>query len=284
MVADAHAITTPYDTKKLSEETKSVVLDYLAAGIDPEKSVIFVQSMVPEHFELMHYLSSVITVKRMLHLPTYKEKIKLHPEDVTMALLNYPVLMASDILLYKATDVPVGVDQTPHLEVSRQVARKFNSTYGTDFPEPQIFTTKGKYIPSLLGEGKMSKSVKGSFIELTDDLETIKQRLAKVPTDAGKGESLPEKNSVAALLEFVGMFQGEDVKKEYEKQYLSDGISYKQLKDGLAEAIYKSLEPIQKRRKELEGKVDDVIKEGAEKASMVARETIAEVKEKMGFV
>src|SRR3990170_1867946 len=114
----------------------------------------------------------------MQHLPTFKEKVKQYPEHVTMALLNYPVLMAADILLYKAELVPVGIDQEPHLEVAREIARKMNEKYQTTFPEPKRFATKGEYVPSLTGEGKMSKSVEGSYINLTDDLETVKRKLA----------------------------------------------------------------------------------------------------------
>lgn len=110
MVADAHAITTPYEVATLNHNRREVILDYLAAGLDPEKSVIFVQSMVPAHFELAHYLAAVISVSRMLHLPTYKEKVKQYPDEASVALLNYPVLMAADILAYKAEAVPVGID------------------------------------------------------------------------------------------------------------------------------------------------------------------------------
>jgi len=159
MVMDLHAITTPFDKDKLAENTRNVVLDYLACGLDPEKSIITVQSLVPEHTYLAHILSAEISVARMQHLPTFKEKVAQHPDNVTMALLNYPVLMAADILLYKASLVPVGVDQEPHLEVAREIARKMNNLYGTDFPEPVRFATKGEYIPSLTGEGKMSKTV-----------------------------------------------------------------------------------------------------------------------------
>lgn len=284
MVADAHTVTTPYKKEELKQKVREVVLDYLAAGLDPEKSVIFVQSMVPEHFELAHYLGSVISVARMQHLPTFKEKIKQHPKEVTMALLNYPVLMAADILLYKGNEVPVGIDQEPHLEVARRIARNMNSKYGTDFPEPKIFKTKGTYIPSLLGEGKMAKSVEGSAIDLTDDLETIKSKLAKSPTDEGKGSSVPEKGAVANLLTFVELFEGKAKREEYEKQYLADGIKYKELKDSLAEAIFKELEPMQKLRIEKEKIVDQVIQDGAKKARAIASKTLAEVKEKMGFI
>ena len=220
--------------------------------MDAEKSVIFIQSILPEHFELAHYFSSVISVARMQHLPTFKEKVRRHPNNVTMALLNYPVLMAADILSYKAAAVPVGVDQEPHLEVARQIARNMNSSYGTDFPEPQIFKTKGAYIPSLTGQGKMSKSVEGSYINLTDSLEGIQEKLAKAPTDSGKGNTLPTEGTVTNLFTFVEFFQGAEKRKEYENLYLGDGVRYGDLKKDLAQAIYKELEPIQELRKEKE--------------------------------
>jgi tryptophanyl-tRNA synthetase len=283
MVADAHAITTPYDKESLRKKTRDVVLDYLAAGVDPEKSAIFIQSQVPQHFELEHYLSSVITVNRLQHLPTFKEKIKEQSEEASMALLNYPVLMAADILAYKAHEVPVGDDQEPHLEISRLIARKMNAKYGTDFPEPRTFKTDGSYIPGLTGEGKMSKSVEGSYINLTDDLETIKDRLAKVPTDSGRGEKVPGEGGVAVLLYFVEMFQGKDMREKYEKDYMGEGIRYADLKESLAEAIYEELKPIQEKRKEAEKIVDDVIEQGRKKAQEIAEQTLAEVREKMGF-
>lgn len=287
MVADLHTITTPYDPKKLPAQVRDVVMDYLAAGLDPEKSVIFVQSQVPEHVELSYYFASVTSLARMMHLPTYKDKLKQNPKASTVSLLYYPVLMAADILVYKANLVPVGIDQEPHLEVTREIARKVNDTYGTNFPEPKRFATKGEYIPSLLGEGKMSKSVQGSFINLTDSLEEIKDKLSKVPTDSGSGKSVPKEGGVNSLLTLVGLFEGEKVKSDYEKQYTSKGIKYSGLKEDLAKAIYKELKPIQERRKKFEENpklVDAVIKEGAEKARKMAQETIKEVKEKMGFI
>jgi tryptophanyl-tRNA synthetase len=286
MVADVHGITTPYNKEDLAERRNSVIIDYLAAGLDPEKSVLFIQSMVPAHLELAFYFSSVVTIARMQHLPTFKEKVKQYPEHATMALLNYPVLMASDILVYKSGLVPVGVDQEPHLEVTREIAKKMNENYGTDFPEPQRFDTPGRYIPSLLGEGKMSKSVEGSYINLTDSLDTIRQKLARVPTDSGQGSILHQNSNIANLLTFVEIFQGTSKRQEYELAYTNEGIKYKNLKDELAEAIYKELEPIQVKRSEIEatpGYVETIIDTGAEKAALVANKTVAEVKAKMGF-
>ena len=286
MVADIHTITTPYSVDELRQNRIEVIMDYLASGLDPKKSILFEQSEVNLHGELAMYLSSVMTIARMQHLPTFKEKVKQYPGYATMALLNYPVLMAADILIYKAGLVPVGIDQEPHLEVAREIARKMNEAYGMDFPEPKRFATKGEYVPSLLGEGKMSKSIEGSYINLTDDLATIKKKLAQTPTDSGKGEAVPTGGGMANLLTFVELFQGQKKRAEYEKKYTGEGISYKDLKDSLAEAIYKELEPIRKKRKELEAKpeyVDKVIKSGAERAREIARKTIAEVKAKMGL-
>ncbi len=286
MVADVHAITTPYNPQELKEKKLQVVLDYLVAGLDPEKATIFIQSMVPQHLEFAFYLSPFTTVARMQHLPTFKDKVKQYPENVTMALLNYPVLMAADILLYKAHEIPVGVDQEPHLEISREIARKLNDQFDMDFPEPKIFKTSGSYIPSLLGEGKMSKSVEGSYINLSDDLDTIKQRLAKVPTDIGKGDTVPETGSVANLLELVRHFMGASARKEYESAYTTDGIRYGELKSLLADSIFAVLEPIQEKRNRLEKDhdyVQDVVQTGAKKAREKSQKVLDEVKEKMGF-
>ena len=287
MAVDVHTITTPYDHKNLKEATKNIIMDYLACGLDPERVIVTVQSKVPEHTELSFLFSSAISVAKMQHLPTFKEKVKQHPDNVTMALLNYPILMAADILIYKAGLVPVGIDQEPHLEVAREIARKMNETYGTDFPEPVRFATKGEYVPSLLGEGKMSKSVEGSSISLVDDLETIKKKLSRAPTDSGKGDVIPEKGGVANLLKFIELFEGNEKRKEYEKRYLGEGLRYGDLKEELANVIFAELKPIQEKRKYFEDnpkEVDRIIEEGAIKARKIAGETLREVKEKMGFV
>ncbi len=287
MVADLHALTTPYDVEELRKNRHEVIIDYLAAGLDPEKSVIF-QQADNTHAELAFYLSSVVTVARMQHLPTYKDKVKQYPEHSTMALLNYPVLMAADILAYKAHAVPVGDDQLPHLEVAREIARKLNEKYGTDFPEPEQFKTEGHYVPSLKGEGKMSKSVESSYINLTDDLETIKAKIAKVPTDSGKGTDIksPGTDGAVALFTLVDLFVGKGKGVEYAKQRATVGVRYQEIKEELSLAIYKELEPFQEKRRELEGKpeyIDEVIREGGKRARAVAEATILELREKMGL-
>ena len=287
MVADLHTLTTPYDPKELKNDIREVVLDYLAAGLDPEKSTLFIQSQVPEHVELSYLFATSVSLAKMLHLPTYKEKLKLHPKDSTIALLYYPVLMAADILIYKAESVPTGIDQEPHLEVSREIARKMNSVYGTVFPEPQRFITEGEYVPALTGEGKMSKSVEGSYVNLTDDLEMIKKRLTGAPTDSGKGEKVPEKGGVANLLTFVGLFRGSKKRDEYEMAYKGSGIRYSELKEGLAKAIYEELKPIQEKRRVFEKDpdlVERILAKGAQRAREVARDTLDETKKKMGLI
>lgn len=284
MVADLHTITVPYDVEELRRNRREVVIDYLAAGLDPEKSVIFQQADVSEHVELGYYFSSVTTIAKMQHLPTFKEKVKQHPDHATMALLNYPVLMAADILVYKAELVPVGLDQEPHIEVAREIARRMNQDYGTDFPEPQRFKTKGEYVPSLTGEGKMSKAVEGSYIKISAKLEDIKSALARVTTDSGKGKEIT--GGVKTLMELVELFEGRERREEIEKQYKTSGVRYSEIKEQLSQAIFKELEPIQKRRAELEKDpeyVDKVIREGAEKARKVASETVREVRQKMGL-
>lgn len=287
MVADAHAVTTPFDPNELRHSRRNVIMDYLACGLDPEKSIIFIQSMVPEHFELSFYLSAVMTIARMQHLPTFKDKVKQYPEHATMALLNYPILMAADILLYKADKVPVGIDQEPHLEIAREIARKMNEQYGLSFPEPTRFATKGSYVPSLVGEGKMSKSVEGSYINLSDDLAMIKKRLAGAPTDSGKGSVVPTSGGVANLLTFVELFEGIEKRKMYEELYLTSGIRYGDMKNELANAIDCELAPIRERREELEARpeyVEQIIREGAVRASKLAKSTLNEVRERMGIL
>lgn len=311
MVADVHTLTTPYNVQELRENRRAVIMDYLAAGLDPEKSTLFLQAMVPEHMELAFYFSSVMSIARMQHLPTFKDKIKQHPDHGTMALLNYPILMAADILVYKAGLVPVGIDQEPHIEISREIARKMNEQYGTDFPEPQRFATTGEYVPSLKGEGKMSKSVEGSFITLMDSPEEIAKKLSSAPTDSGKGKiveqtasdgpvtgsSIAQKKQyidasgehsqgTANILQFVELFEGAEKRALYESLYTSSGIRYGDLKKELAAALSEQLAPIQEKRRQLEADtayVDDVIETGAAKARAIASQTVAEVKEALGL-
>lgn len=285
-VVDLHGITTPYNVQEYPSLVQETVLHYLAVGLDPKKCHIFLQSQVPYHLELAYLFGTIYPVSRLEDLPTYKEKKAAHPTYVNMGLLYYPVLMAADILLYKAEVVPVGKDQLPHIEVTREIARKFNRMFGQTFPEPKAYLVSGAYVPSLTGTGKMSKTDPKSYIALTDDYQTIKAKLAKVPTDLGRGAQVPQTGGVAVLLRLVELFEGIDRRREYEKQYLGKGIRYSELKDELASAIYQELAPIQERYRYYKAHsqiVTQVLEAGREYCLKIAKTTIKEVRQKMGL-
>lgn len=294
-VVDLHTITVPYDPKTLQSAIREVVLDYLAAGLDPstgsgqaQKCLIEIQSKVPQHVELAYLLSTIYPVSRLEDLPTYKEKKAQYPKYVNMGLLYYPVLMAADVLLYKAELVPVGIDQEPHLEVMREIARKFNNMFGKTFPEPQRFVTVGQYVPSLLGERKMSKSIEGSYINLTDDSETIRKRLAAAPTDSGLiGGEVPKSGGVANLFSLLKLFTNDSMYNKFVQDYREKKIRYQEMKDVMAQAIFQELKPLQERRRSFEENpklVDEILEESNKKCRKLAEETIREVKEKVGLV
>jgi tryptophanyl-tRNA synthetase len=286
-VVDLHGITSPYDPKTYQNKIQEVILEYLACGLDPKKCHLLVQSQVPEHVELAYLLGTLYPVSRLEQLPTYKEKRKEQPQYINVGLFYYPILMAADILLYKTQFVPVGKDQSPHLEVTREIARIFNHRFGQTFSEPQPYFMAHSYIPSLTGEGKMSKSKQGSYINLVDSLKVIQNKLAKVPTDIGKGKKVPNKGGVAVLLSLIDLFEGAERRKYYEGLYLNEGIQYKSLKQELAAAIYKELKPIQEKRKYYEERpelVAEILEQGRKYASKIARQTILEVKQKMGIM
>jgi len=284
MVADVHTITTPYKIEELKINRREVLIDYLAAGLNPKKSIIFLQADVNEHTELAFLFSSIMTIARMQHLPTFKEKVIQYPQNATMALLNYPILMAADILIYKAGLVPVGIDQEPHLEVAREIARKMNQMYGTDFPEPVRFATKGEYIPSLTGEGKMSKTVINSFINLTDSLEEIRKKIRSVPTASVAGGEMS--SGLKSLFTFANLFIPTEV-ENYKKEFNAGTLQFVKLKDAIAEAIFAELKPFQESREKIASDqkyVDEVIADGAKRARKIAQQTIKEVKQKMGLL
>jgi tryptophanyl-tRNA synthetase len=283
MVADLHTMTTPYKVEDLRTNRRELYVEYLACGLDPQKDAIFFQSDVPEHTELAFYLSTVMTIAKTQHLPTYKEKVKQYPHNNTLALLNYPMLMAADILVYKAGFVPVGLDQEPHLEVAREVARRMNDLYGLDFPEPVRFKTEGEYIPSLKGEGKMGKSIEGSFINLTDTEDEVRKKVRSIPTATEAGGEM--NGGVKALFAFADMYIPQSVEK-YKKEFESGSLQFSTIKDEIASAISTSLKPIQQKREELMNDTDYVektMREGAEKARAVASHTLKEVRMHMGL-
>lgn len=293
-VVDLAAITTPYDPKTLKQSVRDIIIDYLAAGLDPKKCLLEVQSKVPEHMELAYYLSTIYPVSRLEDLPTYKDKKAQHPKYVNMGLLYYPIEMAADIMLYKAELVPVGIDQEPHIEVTREIARKFNSMFPSinsgqvTFPEPQRFATPGQYVPSLTGQGKMSKSVEGSYITLSDNLDEIKNHIAKAPTDSGTlGGNIPQEGGVANLFTLLKLFAPKETFVKFVVDYREAKIRYSEMKEVLADAIYAELKPLQEKRREYEENpklIDSILDEHTEKCRERAQDTIKEVKEKMGLL
>lgn len=286
-VVDLHTITVPYNSKTLKQSIRDIIIDYLAVGLDPKKCHLEIQSKVPQHTELAYLLSTIYPVSRLEDMPTYKDKKAQYPKYVNMGLLYYPVLMAADVLLYKGELVPVGIDQEPHVEVMREIARKFNSMFGQTFPEPQRFKTAGDYVPSLSGTGKMSKSIDGSFINLTDDLEIIKKRLAAAPTDSGiVGGELPKTGGIANLFAFLRLLKLDKEYIKFEQDYETKKIRYSELKAVLAQAIFKELQPFQVKRKEVESNpalVDSIINESQKKCFEMAEETMREIRSKMGL-
>lgn len=288
MVADLHAITVPYEAKELPKRTLDLVLNFLAAGIDPERSVLFVQSQVPEHAELAWLLNTITPMGELERMTQFKDKSKQHSEAVNAGLFNYPVLMAADILLYHPDLVPVGEDQYQHLELTRTLARKFNTTYGEYFKEPKAYEGTIARVMSLLDPNKkMSKSYgSGHSIALTDEPEVIRKKIAKAVTDTG-GVTDSNVSGGRNLLElFKVLSDDKPLKNQLEQAHREGELKYSEFKPLVAEAIIHILEPIQARRKELEAKPQEVRKilaSGRDQARLVASKTLNEVKERMGL-
>ena len=285
-VVDLHAITLPYDPQLLPQRVLSVATDYLAAGIDPQRSILVVQSDVHEHVELSWILGCLTTVQKLAQLPTYKDKVARHGV-AGLGLLSYPALMAADILLYKAELVPVGKDQLPHIELTREVARTFNSAFAPVFPEPQAHLTAGAMVPSLLGQGAMSKSVPGSFIALTDEPKTIARKLACAVTDPARqrlrdtGE--PTRCNIYTL---HGLYTPHGDLGDIASGCRTAAMGCVDCKARLAQEISAALAPIRERRSELAAHPDDVrdiLRDGARRARPIAEATMAEVKRCTGL-
>lgn len=283
-IVDYHAITQDYPVKEMPQRILDAALDFLAAGVDPEKAVIFVQSDRPEHCELAWLLSTVTPIGDLQRMTQFKEKsAKTH--EIDAGLLNYPILMAADILIYKAEKVPVGEDQIQHLELARTIARKFNQKYGQTFPEPEPIIKEGAKILSLDSKGKMSKSEHPStYIALSDSPKTIKEKIATATTDKGDEKEISEASQ--NLFTLLEIFAGSGVSQKFLEHRKNGTIKYSEMKPVLAEAIIKELEPFQKKRAELAqdlNKVKQILKTGAEKLKPRAQETLQEVKQKMGL-
>jgi len=287
-IVDLHALTVPYDPKKLEELILEKAIAYLAAGVNPEKSIIFVQSQVREHAELTWLLNTVTPLGELGRMTQYKEKSKKFKSNLNAGLLDYPVLMAADILLYQTDLVPVGEDQAQHVELTRTIARKFNQRFGETFNIPEVKLPKmGARIMSLINPAKkMSKSDPWeSYIGLFDEADEIKQKIMKSVTDTGKIIKYnPEKKAgISNLLTIYSLFSGKTI-KELERKFKTKG--YADFKKSLTEVLVNSLEPFRRKRKELlsrEVYVKEILEQGRKRAEILAQSTMNEVRKKMGL-
>ena len=287
-IVDWHALTTHYaDTSSLQRDIAGNVMDFLASGIDPEKATLFLQSAVPEHAEL-HLLLSLITPLGWLErVPTYKEqRAQIRDKDLgTYGFLGYPVLQAADILMYRADYVPVGEDQVSHIELTREICRRFNNYYGEVFPEPQPLLTKTPRVPGTDGR-KMSKSY-GNAISLSDPEPVIRKKVSNMITDpARKRRSDPGDPDVCPLFAYHKLFSPKETVEMVNVECRRAGIGCVEDKKILAGNLVQALAPIQERRRELEKKPNalrDVLADGARKAKVTAERTMDRVRTAMNL-
>lgn len=284
-IVDLHALTMPYDQKEMPTRVQEAALDVLACGVDPEKSHLFVQSHIPEHTELTWLLSCFAPMGELNRMTQFKEKSE-RLDAVNVGLYTYPVLQAADILLYKADTVPVGEDQLQHLEVTRVIARRFNNQFGPTFPEPQPRMTSAPRIMSLNDPTKkMSKSLEGSAIMLSDSDEVLLRHVKRAVTDVGPktDEMSPGVKNLFTLIE---VFSSPETVRHFKEAYEAGNLRYSELKQTLGQDLVNSLRPIRERRAALaadKGRVCEILHESARHLRKVAQATMAEVKDKMGL-
>ena len=287
-IVDLHAITTPYNVKELQKDIFNVLIAYLAAGVDPEKSIIFVQSQVKEHAELAWLLGTITPLGELNRMTQFKEKSKENKDYVNSGLFNYPVLMAADILLYKSDGIPVGKDQEQHVELTRTIARKFNQKFEGTLKEPKAILSKtGAKIMSLTNpKKKMSKSnEQKSYISLFDTPEDIQKKIMSATTDSGKDikYNTAKKPGISNLLVIYSLLTNKTT-QDTEKQF--KGKSYSEFKKSLTKVVIDYLEPFRRKQKELltrEVYVQEILKQGQSRALTIAQSTMHEVKTKMGL-
>lgn len=288
-IANLHTLTTKIDPDDIKRDLKEIVLDFISVGINPEKSIIFAQSSVPETCELnwlLGCLASVAELERMPHFKEKKDKKIALGEIINAGLLTYPVLMAADILGPRANLVPVGEDQHPHVELARNLARRFNTIYGNTFPIPELLESEAIRVPGLDGTGKMGKSDQNT-IDLSDSPDTIKNKLAKAVTDPArirrKDPGNPLNCNIYALHKLISA--GEEL-KEVHSGCLSAGIGCIECKNIISKNIIDILAPIQQKKYELFIKGShyalEVLHEGGKRAQKIITATVEEVKDKMG--
>jgi len=285
-IVDIHALTTLEATDKIKENTREMMLDWLAAGLDPEKSILFVQSHVPEVMELHTLLSMVTPLGWLLRVATFKEKAKMQPQNVNYGLVGYPVLMTSDIVLYKADTVPVGEDQLPHLELAREIVRRFNNLFSPTFPEPKAKLTSAPLIRGLDGANKMSKSLDNDIELAATPEETLARVMSAVTDPQRRYRNDPGRPEICNIYALHHYFNPDLLEKVYH-ECTNALIGCVNDKQQLAAGINRELAPFRERRVLIAGKpgyVEEILADGARRASAIARETLREVKEKMGLL
>ena len=286
LIADYHALTTNLDTSGIYQNSIDMLIDWLAAGLDPKQSPMFRQSQIKEHTELHLLFSMLITTARLERNPTVKEQVRdLNIENVIYGHLGYPVLQAADILLYKGDVVPVGEDQVPHVEITREIARKFNATYGTVFPEPEAKLTKFARLPGLDGNMKMSKSA-GNTVLLSDPPDEIRRKVRTAVTDPQKvRRGDPGRPEVCLIFTYHNKFNPKEV-PAIDRDCRSGALGCVDCKKLMAKNLNASLEPFRARRAELEKRPDgvwDVLHDGARRARAIAEKTMEEVRAAVGL-
>ncbi|NQU35237.1 MAG: tryptophan--tRNA ligase [Bacteroidetes bacterium] len=290
-IADYHSLTTHPTPADLQHNVKQVLIEYLAAGLDPEKSTLYLQSDVPETAELYLILNMNAYLGELERVTTFKDKARQQPNNVNAGLLTYPTLMAADIIIHKAAKVPVGKDQEQNLEMTRTFSRRFNHMYNTDFfpiPSAYNFGEQLVKIPGLDGSGKMGKSEgEGNAIFLNEDPKKLRKKVMRAVTDAGPTEMNQEKpEAIQNLFSLMDVVTSPEIVKQFDAQYNDCTIRYGDLKKQLAEDMLNFTEPFREKIAELSSN-DDYIKKvmdmGAEKARESARKTVEEVRQIIGF-
>ena len=290
MVADLHSLTTHPDTKELKANVHRVLAENIACGLDPDKATIYCQSHIYETAELYLYLNMLAYKGELEKTVTFKEKVRLSPDNVNAGLLTYPVLQAADIILHRASYVPVGKDQEQHLEMARNFVNRFNHRYGEVFPEPQAFNYNEELVkvPGLDGTGKMSKSENQmATLYLADDDDTIRKKIKKAKSDsAPTEENAPMPESVANLFMLMKLVTEKETILKFENDYKNRTIRYGDLKEQLGEDMVKFLRPIRQKANDIlqdEKYLKEVMQKGAAAATESAKATMAVVREAMGL-
>jgi tryptophanyl-tRNA synthetase len=287
-VANWHALTTHPDTQALKESVYRVIAENVACGLDPDKVALYVQSDIPEIAELYLYLNTMAYKGELEKTTTFKEKVRLQPDNVNAGLLTYPVLMAADILIHRAVKVPVGKDQEQHLEMARNFAERFNHRYGDVLPSPQPFNFGSGLVKimSLDGNGKMSKSENQmATIYLADEDEAVRKKIRKAKTDSGPAEPDSQKpDYIDNLFTLMSIVSDVSVQEKFETDFNNCVIRYGDMKKQLAEDMVNFIRPVREKAADIQNNkelLDKIVKQGAEKSRASASSTLAEVRKAM---